>query len=208
VDIAAPGEDVHVARAATGTTPATATSPGEGTSYATTAIAGAAATWIAFHGEQAIKDAQPPGVSRSELFLAAVQESAVPGRPAGWESDEYGAGILDLDALLAWPLVSRRSVAQSATDLPDELIARMLGRERQWTRTALGDLLGRPADLDAELARVGGELLDVAARDPRSFETLLETAAPGGPRSVERDAARAALAPEMSRTLSARIADR
>lgn len=207
VDISAPGEDVFVARAAaTGTAdaPHELVEPGDGTSFATAATAAAAAVWIAFHGEAAIRDAQGVG-SRRDLFVAALRASA--HQPAGWDGARYGAGILDLDALLAYDLNAPRTVPRLPGNGMVALIARMFDREPAAVRTALAELLGQPADLDATLDQVGAELQELAVRDPDRFLTMLDAAGDtaGGPRMVRRTVARAALAPRASATLSALI---
>jgi hypothetical protein len=207
VDIAAPGEDVHAARAAQGTTPVEGGDARRGTSFATAAVAGAAAVWIAFHGEAAIQAAQVAPMNRSDLFRAALQASAVPRRPQEWMSGKYGAGILDLDALLAFPLASARAAPGRSDADVVALIARMFGRDPAVVRESLVQLMGNSPDFEADLARVGGELLDLAARDPRTFEVLLDSVAAGQPRSMERAASMARLQPQMSRTLAGKLAD-
>lgn len=207
VDISAPGEDVFVARAAaTGTesAPHGLVEPGDGTSFATAATAAAAAVWIAFHGEAAIREAQGVG-TRRDLFVAALRASA--RTPDDWDGGRYGAGILDLDALLAYDLDSPRTVPRLPGNGVVALIARMFDREPAAVRAALAGLLDQPADLDATLDTVGPELQELAVRDPERFLAMLDAAAEpgGGPRTARRVVARTALAPRASATLSALI---
>ena len=75
---------------------------GSGTSYAVATVAGACATWLAFHGRALLlKKYGPPrlaGIFRRLL----VNEGYV--RPDGWDTNDYGAGILDVEKLLRAPL--------------------------------------------------------------------------------------------------------
>lgn len=171
VDIAAPGEDVYVARAQPGPTPATTADPGDGTSFATAAVAGAAAVWIGFHGRAAIDQARG-SLTRRDLYLRLAAASA--RKPAGWNAGKYGAGILDLEALLRQPLGAPRTELRGPPgDDPVALLARMLDQKPDEVRAGVARLLRSPADLDAELRRYGPELLDLAARDPDAFRAAI-----------------------------------
>ena len=198
VDIAAPGEDVYVAEAVAGATGTRAT-PGNGTSFATAAVAGAAADWLAFHGKARI-DAARGSLSRRDLFLQLARESA--RKPAGFDSTRYGAGILDLHALLQRPLGTPGTQLRAPPrDDAVQLLSRTLDVEADAVRRGLSRMLGTPDDLDAELARFGPELLDIAMRDPDAFRDSLQAPAPGA-----LAAPGAALRPRASRALNARIA--
>lgn len=198
VDIAAPGEDVYVADAVQGATGVEA-SPGNGTSFATAAVAGAAADWIAFHGRDKIKRAQG-SLTRRDLFVQAMQASA--RVPPGWDKRRYGAGILNLEALLKQPLGTPRTQLRAPPqDDTVHLLARTLDREPSDVRAGLQRMLGQPADLDAELKRYGAELLALAMRDPEAFQRALQAPNPGA-----LQAPAAELKPQASRALAARIA--
>ncbi|KAF1710903.1 S8 family peptidase [Pseudoxanthomonas sacheonensis] len=196
VDISAPGEDVYVADAVVGTT-GIESSPGNGTSFATAAVAGAAASWIAFHGRDRIKAAQG-SLTRRDLFVQAMQASA--RVPQGWDGQRYGTGILNLDKLLRQPLGSPRTQLRAPPkDDTVSLLSRTLDRDPAELRAGLQRLLGQPADLEAELARFGPELLDLAMRDPEAFQRALEAPRPGqlqSPNTVK---------PKASRALAARM---
>jgi hypothetical protein len=196
VDISAPGEDVYVADAVVGST-GIESSPGNGTSFATAAVAGAAASWIAFHGRDRIKAAQG-SLTRRDLFVQAMQASA--RVPQGWDAQRYGAGILNLDKLLRQPLGSPRTQLRAPPkDDTVSLLSRTLDREPAELRAGLQRLLGQPADLEAELARFGPELMDLAMRDPEAFQRALEAPQPGqlqAPNTVK---------PKASRALAARM---
>jgi hypothetical protein len=196
VDISAPGEDVYVADAVTGAT-GIESSPGNGTSFATAAVAGAAASWIAFHGRDRIKAAQG-SLTRRDLFVQAMQASA--RVPQGWDAQRYGTGILNLDKLLRQPLGTPRTQLRAPPkDDTVSLLSRTLDRDPADLRAGLQRLLGQPADLEAELERFGPELLDLAMRDPEAFQRSLEAPRPGqlqAPNTVK---------PKASRALAARM---
>lgn len=199
VDIAAPGEDVYVADAVAGAT-GTASSPGNGTSFATAAVAGAAADWIAFHGTARI-DAARGSMTRRDLFVQALQASA--RKPAGFDTSRYGAGILDLDALLRQPLgTPGTQLRPPPRDDTVNLMARTLDRDPAAVRNGLSRMLGAPDDLDAELRRFGPELMDLAMRDPDAFGRALDAPDPQALRAPG-----AALEPRSSRALAARMQD-
>ncbi len=87
---------------------------GDGTSYATVHISGAAALWIAYHGPRL----NPYGRTwrRVEAFRTVVESSAK--RPQNWDSSLFGAGILDIEALLNAPLPDPGSLLKS--EIPAE----------------------------------------------------------------------------------------
>lgn len=99
-------------------------SAGQGTSYATALVAGAAAAWLSAHGrDQVVMAAHARGVTVGSLFASALRATA--RRPNGWDSD-LGAGVLDADALVRLPLAniitgSAESTANSTTSLADFL---------------------------------------------------------------------------------------
>jgi hypothetical protein len=176
VDISAPGEDVHVARAVSGTI-GTLAEPGDGTSFATAAVAGAAADWIAFHGRPAIKAAQG-NLTRRDLFVRTMQTTA--NAPPGWDRQQFGPGILDLKRLLQKPLgPARTELTTPPKDDTVALLSRMFDRDPASVRDGLHRILGAPADFDAELNRYGPELLELAARDPDAFLRALDPPVPG-----------------------------
>jgi hypothetical protein len=175
VDISAPGEDVWVALA--GPSPFDGVRHGDGTSFATAEVAGAAALWIAFFDVEHAST----GVSRHDKFLAALRASAHDpctdaGAPAGcrWDSSKYGPGILDVHKLLATPPTANpAALAAEPRDDTLAILARMFDRDVPAVRTAVGRLLGNPPNLDARLDELGPELIDIATRDPAAFRGLL-----------------------------------
>jgi hypothetical protein len=120
VDICAPAELVWRALRLPDDSQNESISGGQGTSYATALTAGIAALWLSHHGQQAVlRHARATGMSVQNVFRLALQQSA--RQPAGWNRDEYGAGIVDADALLSLPLQELNdSSVQSANDVqPD-----------------------------------------------------------------------------------------
>ncbi len=198
VDIAAPGEDVYVADAVAGTT-GTRASPGNGTSFATAAVAGAAADWLAFHGRARI-DAARGSLTRRDLFVQAMQASA--RKPAGFDTSRFGAGILDLDALLRQPLGAPRTQLRAPPqDDTVNLLSRTLDRDPAEVRSGLQRMLSaEPGTLDATLRRFGPELLDLAMRDPDAFRQALDA-----PSADALRAPAATLRPKASRALAAKL---
>lgn len=96
---------------------------GQGTSFATAHLAGVAACWLAHHGRDQLIQGLRPGTKLQSVFKATVQRSA--RVPAGFETDEYGAGIVNADALLrrapdfagALELAGVRSTVDQVRDL-------------------------------------------------------------------------------------------
>ncbi|MGE0453994.1 MAG: S8 family serine peptidase [Vicinamibacteria bacterium] len=121
VDITAPGESVW--RGDTkrdGAVTIFDVGMGRGTSFATATTAGAAAVWLGHHAAR-LQLLPPDAIA--PLFRALVQQTA--RRPRGWNTSEYGPGILDLFALLraqiptncAAPVHARR-VRRAAASAP------------------------------------------------------------------------------------------
>ncbi|HVR49916.1 MAG TPA: hypothetical protein VMS38_09270, partial [Pseudorhodoferax sp.] len=74
---------------------------GDGTSYAAAITSGAAALWCAHH-RQALPGRYPQGWQRVEAFKAAARATAQP--MPHQKPGAFGAGVLDIDALLRRPL--------------------------------------------------------------------------------------------------------
>lgn len=131
IDVAAPGENVYVARR---TTVADATKtlvePGQGTSFAVAITAGCAALWLARHTRERVRaEAARRGVTVQTLFRAALRQTA--HKPAGWPATELGTGIVDAEKLL--------DLALDAVDVPAPApfahpMADLLGPRFDWVR--------------------------------------------------------------------------
>lgn len=95
VDVSAPGQNVFKAASSGAST----VSQGQGTSFAVALTAGVAALWLAHHGrDHVIAAAHVRGERVQDMFRRLVRATA--RRPAGWNSFELGAGIVDAAALL------------------------------------------------------------------------------------------------------------
>lgn len=108
VNISAPAQDVWHAYGSKGAlqpTPPTGTSsgPGCGTSFATPAVAGIAACWLAHHGRQQLINfyGHPRYIPRAFAYLLRTVAFRT---PAGWKTKLLGPGIMDGAKLIAAPL--------------------------------------------------------------------------------------------------------
>jgi hypothetical protein len=97
VDVTAPGENVWKAVAGNG---GTEVGGGQGTSFAVAITAGVAALWLSHRGRQHVIDAAAQRhMSVQALFREVLMATA--RVPAGWDTNDFGAGIIDAEALLA-----------------------------------------------------------------------------------------------------------
>ena len=98
-DIAAPAQHVWRATRKPNETNLAAVGPGEGTSFAVSLTAGDAALWLAHHGRPKLIESLGPNERLQDRFVRLLRQTArVPGN--GWDSSEFGAGIVDAKALL------------------------------------------------------------------------------------------------------------
>ena len=168
VDVTAPGESVHVARAdkASGGNVYT-TGFGSGTSYAVALTAGVAALWLAHHGRDALI-ARYGKPNLQAVFIEVLRHTT--RRPAGWDTGEYGSGIVNADALLTTPLAAAVPPLGAATELvpADSLSATqrlapyLPDRSVTTADAALDQLLAGSADRDL----YAGEIAYHLSQDP------------------------------------------
>jgi serine protease len=160
VDISAPGESVWRARASRDDGYAVERS--SGTSYAAAHVAGACALWLAKRGGWAALRRRYGAAGLAGLFREALQASAQ--KPAHWEAQRNGAGILDADALLAWraparaPARGARAASRAAAPAP-------------WTRI---ESFFPQADGDAVHGALLAAFAPGARRTARRIEPLLD----------------------------------
>lgn len=102
VTVSAPGLHVWTAWRGKPEDRVDAVGAGTGTSYSTANIAGVAALWIAHHGWQAIVAAARGPERVSALFRHIIRKTAKV--PPGWNTGEYGAGVIDAFEVLKAPL--------------------------------------------------------------------------------------------------------
>lgn len=164
VDISAPGENVFQATVPTGS------DQGQGTSFSVALTAGVAALWLAHHGRaNLIAEARARGETLQVMFRRLVGATA--RRPAGWDTGDMGAGIVNAEALLAANLGVRgvRAAVRAPSDPRDaaarsveSLIAEMLGPEA--TRLESVDWYRHGPEIAAVLLR---QRLDTPPADAR-----------------------------------------
>jgi hypothetical protein len=196
VTITAPGEGVWVARRKKNSTNIDAVESANGTSYATAALAGAAADWIAFHGKDRLNDAKGQH-SLTELFRFVLQDAVT--KPPGWDSARYGPGILDIEKLLkadikAFPKDQPRAAGDA--DTPLATLSRTIDRSLQQTRDVLLFLFGN-GDPDSLASTYGTELERIATIRPADIKRILD--------QVDQRAERSALDSDVAERFSARM---
>jgi thermitase len=189
VDITAPGESVWRAKTVRGSGGELTflVERGSGTSYATATMAGVAALWISYHGASTlVQKYGAPNISR--VFKQLLQQSC--RTPAGWDTDEYGPGIVDAKALLSAPLPEllvarkwrdpqRAAVAADATGL-ETLIHLFPGVPRTRIEAVLAATLNvNERDLSRTLQLFGEEVAFHLVMNPSVLEALGRSAAAG-----------------------------
>jgi thermitase len=103
VDITAPGESVWRAKTTRDANGGLTfdVARGNGTSYGVATTAGVAALWVSYHGWPTLmRKYGAPNIAR--VFKQLLQDTC--RTPRGWNTAEYGPGIVDAAALLAEPL--------------------------------------------------------------------------------------------------------
>lgn len=176
VDVAAPAENVFVARrrpddGGTGTV-----APSQGTSFATALTAGVAALWLARFGVESVKaEAARRGMTVNQLFRAALRASARPPRSGTWDQGRFGAGIVDAEALLGLALAA----IPAARPVPEAAAAATASLEDDVTAVMTEAVQRRRDGFDWE--RHGAEAVYLATdawrRTSPDFSMLVESTA-------------------------------
>jgi subtilisin family serine protease len=187
VDVSAPAENVFRARPDTNVAngESTKVAQGEGTSFAVALTAGAAALWLAHHGRaNLIIEARRRGETLQQMFKRLVMATA--RRTPNWDSSNFGAGIVDAEALLHADLDLARGREGTLARSDDRALS---------IRTLIAEQVAVAAvDRELDYDRYGPELafllLDESAH-PRRATVGRETAA--GSRSTVSDELRNAL---------------
>ena len=195
VDVSAPGESVWVARTERDDDRPYFVEQSSGTSHAVAATAGAAAVWLSHHGRDAlIEKYGRQNLARVFKHLLVTHGVATP-LPSGWERDRYGAGILDVEALLRAALPSHVPAAKKRPARPgDRRLATLRsffpGEAPERVDRALASVLRVPvARLQQALDDVGDELAVHLGVDPKLREAVLRRAA-GVERGVKKAGAK------------------
>jgi hypothetical protein len=156
VDFSAPAENVFRARIVSDGGPPIG--QGQGTSFAVALTAGVAALWLAHHGRpNLIGAARTRGETLQAMFRRLVRATA--RRPAGWDSFNMGAGIVDARALLAADLDAGREL-ESAPQADSAAVRSEISMQSFVLETSGVDM--RASDLDWN--RHGPELVNALLR--------------------------------------------
>jgi serine protease len=145
VDITAPGEFVPRANRA----PQNGGSPidvhgGQGTSFAVALTAGVAALWIGHFGITAIRKSLQSGETVQDRFVALLQETS--WQPPGFDTSEFGAGIIDAVKLLKHGLQPQAAEPEMVFAVADPLrsVRTMLAELAPGSMEAVADASAGP----------------------------------------------------------------
>jgi thermitase len=175
VDIGAPGSPIYCADA--NRARGNFISASAGTSFAAPTVAGAAALWLVRHGRAALIQQYQVGPKLAEVFRHVVRSTArVPG---GWDTNESGAGIIDVTAMLNAPLpaaaaVVSRNWANYNAASEERILATQLGTPNQNAYlAALARLFNSTvAEVQARLQEFSGEVMTLLQTTEGAFEEL------------------------------------
>jgi serine protease len=200
VDITAPGASVWYAGSQKSDDPNVAygIGQGDGTSFAVAAVAGIAALWLSYHDRQ--KLIEKYGVENiPALFNYMLIKSC--NLPAGWDTNNFGAGIVDAEKLLATPLPDNineitppmlLNLEERFSSQADEMeiLKQLFGENaseillQQGTNNFDSDILieenlakllgSNKTDLPLRLKEVGQELAFNFATNPDLYNTFLD----------------------------------
>jgi serine protease len=194
VDVTAPAEKVWKAVARPGNS---TVAGGQGTSFAVALTAGVAALWLSHHGRDTVLAAARARQMSVQALFRDVLTTTV-RVPARWETDEFGAGIVDAQAVLQAPLegpVPAAPEAAPASTTADamHLLVDALGPVGA---ARLADAAAQP-QLQLELSSVMFEDARIGAGLPE--ETDLESRLSRHPMSPQLEAAIGVAGPPSAR---------
>ncbi|MET0460411.1 MAG: hypothetical protein ABW195_14260, partial [Ilumatobacteraceae bacterium] len=172
--------------------------------------------WLAKHGHAALVSRY--GAARIQAtFVELLRRPGICRRPPDWDSGQYGAGVIDAEALLREPLPEPFAVAgprSRAAGSPDDTIGRLAAQTaatREAVAGAVDALFGAgSSDDEAFLRRFEGELVYLAMADPtfRGLVAAPGTAAPGRRSRGLDDATRATATAVAAAAASPQLRDR
>jgi subtilisin family serine protease len=179
VDVTAPGESVHVARAKKGSGGANdySTGLGSGTSFAVALTAGVAALWLDRHGRNALITKY--GKANLQAVFADTLRRTT-RRPRGWRTSDYGTGIVNADALLAAalpdtvPTLASGATPAQALTATERLASYLPDQSALTAAGALDTLLGDQPDRDL----YAGEIAYHMSQDPTITAAVAAAATP------------------------------
>jgi serine protease len=161
VNIAAPAESVW--RLDGGN--ASGVDRGAGTSYATPAVAGIAACWLAHHGGRAVLGAHYGHAKYVPLAFAHILKTVGHRRPAGWDTRLMGPGILDAGRVLQAPLPPKSALGEwprKEHTLSSKVLAGII-KSAGWVKGIFGG--GSPAAATAAVAAAEADLTTSSAEE-------------------------------------------
>lgn len=186
VAVSAPAAWVYIAWRGKPSDQADLVGPSSGTSYATAEVAGLAALWLAHHGRDALIEQVGRG-NLASTFKQLLRETA--RRPAGWDTANFGEGIVDaralLEAQIPFGIDGDFAAAEAAPASAPEFGARV---RNALLERGIEERTVRELD-DAFVARFGTEILYLDA-----YRVAEGSAAPAMPAPPASAALRAALA--------------
>jgi subtilisin family serine protease len=184
VAISAPGESVWVAtyRFEPPSGPLPIIRRHHGTSFAVAHVAGAAALWLAYHGREALIERY--GRDRLQAVFLHLIATRAHRRPGGWDGRNYGAGVLDAEALLKAPLPDQKDVddmtpgltleARTTTPAGDRVAVLFPDLTPDEVEKRLATLFGVRGDaLSAKLDRYEAELVRMFSERPEVWKAFM-----------------------------------
>ncbi len=176
IDIGAPGSPIYCADA--NRTRGNFISASSGTSFAAPTVAGAAALWLVRHGRAQLIQQYQGGPKLAEVFRHIIRSTA--RVPPGWDTNESGAGIIDVTATLnaalpaAAAVTGRRNWSNYNAASEEQILSTQLGSPSQNAFVAaLARLFNATvAEVSARLEEFGSEVLTLLETTEGAFEEL------------------------------------